>query len=69
MTDRIVSLTVVLEKEVREDDCQAIIDAVKMIKGVGHVTAEVGDVEFYTARAQATIELWKRISELFEEYL
>lgn len=69
MTDRIVSLTVVLDKEIREDDCQAVIDAIKMIKGVGHVTAEVADVEFYTARAQASLELYKRVSKLFKEYL
>lgn len=32
MTDRIHSLTVTLERDMREDDAQALIDAIRMIK-------------------------------------
>lgn len=32
MTDRIKALTVLLEPDVREDDCQEIIRAIQMIR-------------------------------------
>ena len=41
MTDRFHSLTVVLEREIRDDDAEPIIAAIKMIKGVAEVTGEV----------------------------
>lgn len=38
MTDRIRTLTVVLDKDYREDDVQVFVETIKMIKGVGKVT-------------------------------
>ena len=57
MTDRFHSLTVVLEREIRDDDAEPIIAAIKMIKGVAEVTGEVARGEFYAAREQAKLEL------------
>lgn len=37
MTDRYSGFAVVLERDIREDDAQAIIDAIKMIRGVAAV--------------------------------
>ena len=37
MTDRIRSLTVVLEQDTREDDCEQIKSALLMVKGVAEV--------------------------------
>lgn len=34
MTDRVKGFTVVLEKDIRIDDVQHVIDAIQMIKGV-----------------------------------
>lgn len=43
MTDRTINLTVALDREYRDDDAQAIIDAIKMIKGVQYVSHIVFD--------------------------
>jgi hypothetical protein len=37
MTDRLKGLTVVLDKDYRTDDAEAIINAIGMIRGVGKV--------------------------------
>lgn len=57
MTDRIHSLIVVFEKEFREDDTQALIDAIQMLRGVIQVRSIVGTPEHYAAREQAKAEL------------
>lgn len=64
MTDRIKSLTVVLEKDIREDDCEGIIDAIKMIRGVLKVDYEVADHEHHAAKVQARYELQKEMREI-----
>lgn len=42
MTDRHVAYTVILDQEIREDDAEAIVTALKMVKGVIRVAAEGG---------------------------
>lgn len=42
MTDRFHALTVVLEHDMRDDDAQALIDAIKQMRGVLNVRGEVG---------------------------
>ena len=63
MSDRTVHLTVVLDKDYRiEDDAQPIIDAIRMVKGVASVEANVASVETHVAvelaRARLIKELW-----------
>ncbi|MFA7218937.1 MAG: hypothetical protein WC119_00230 [Synergistaceae bacterium] len=48
MTDRIKGLTVTIEN-MREDDAENIINAVRMIKGVVDVNAHVADMDHYMA--------------------
>lgn len=43
MTDRFNALTVVLDREIREDDAEFILNAIRMIKGVQHVEGIVPD--------------------------
>ena len=51
MTDRVQRLHVTLSKEYRTDDVQAIVDAIKMVKGVASVElAEPLDPSDYMAR-------------------
>ena len=57
MTDRVHALTVMLEHEYRDDDVQAIIDAIKMVRGVLKVEPHITDINFHTAREQAKHEL------------
>ena len=63
MTDRIFAYTVILEQEIREDDAEAITQAIKMIKGVAKVVPQVTDAGHYfaveTARRELTEKLWE----------
>lgn len=63
MTDRFFSLTVALEKDIREDDAEHIIKAISMIKGVLEVKGNVSDFSTWTAqervRREFGNELWK----------
>lgn len=43
MTDRIHSITVVLAADIREDDAQILIDAMKQFKGVLSAEGNVSD--------------------------
>jgi hypothetical protein len=61
MTDRIHALTVVLEKDFRDDDCQHIIDAIKMIRHVVSVEAHVSDLDTHTAYVRARADLGERL--------
>lgn len=41
MTDRVSALTITLDHDMRVDDAQVIIDAIRLIRGVGAVTLGV----------------------------
>jgi copper chaperone CopZ len=64
MTDRTRILTVVLDHDYREDDVRAIIDAIKMVKGVAAVDMDVADPEQYMAIETAKRELQTKIYEV-----
>lgn len=57
MTDRFLTLTVVLDRDYRDDDAQSIIDAIKMVKGVLSVKGNVADGSEYMAIERARHEL------------
>jgi hypothetical protein len=62
MTDRYHSLTVVLGKDVREDDCQPLIDAIRHMRGVIDVSGNVSgfdDIGYMRARNELSKKLWK----------
>lgn len=63
MTDRVNSLIVVLEDDVREDDVENWVQAIKMLRGVVSVTKNVSDLESHIAEERArhalTSKLWK----------
>lgn len=65
MTDRFFALTVILNKDIREDDAEAIIQAIQMIKGVGKVQPHISSPEFITAEFRAQNELRDKILEIF----
>jgi len=63
MTDRHIAYTVLLRQPVREDDAEAIIAAIGMIKGVQKVTPVVQDVHqlfnYERVRRELGQKLWK----------
>lgn len=67
MTDRVVSLTVVLDAAYRIDDAQEIMDAIQMLKGVVAVKANVANAEYWTAQASALYDLRAKIWAVLQE--
>lgn len=67
MTDRHFAYTVILQAPIREDDAEAIKQAIFMIKGVAEVIPQVADAEVYfaieTARRQLEDKIWKALQE------
>ena len=57
MSDRTISLTVVLDQVYRVDDAEAIMNAIKMMRGVATVEANVADVNTYVSYSKARTEL------------
>ena len=52
MTDRINGFAVVLEKDLREDDAEALIQAVLQLRGVQTVIPNVAQPDFAGTRAR-----------------
>jgi hypothetical protein len=61
MTDRYNSITVVLERDIRDDDAEPILSAIRMIKGVQSATGNVAEVSDYIAEQRAIRELGQKI--------
>lgn len=66
MTDRVHALTVILDKEYREDDVQHIVDAIKMTKGVLDVQEHITNPDVYYAQETAKNDLRSQILEILK---
>lgn len=64
MSNRINTITVVLEKETREDDCERILEAIRMVRGVLSVEADVADSTDFMAIERARRELGQKMWEI-----
>ena len=64
MTDRFHSLTVVLEKDMRDDDAQGLMDAIRCMRGVFSVTGKVADLDSHMAEDRARHELGAKLLAL-----
>ena len=69
MTDRLHVLTVALQPDLRDDDAQPIIDAIKQLRGVVGVTPHVVDHNQWSARQQTRHELGSSIYAVFRAVL
>ncbi len=69
MTDRVRHLTVILDRDIREDDVQPVMAAVSMIQGVANVAAGKLGVGDYLARETARLELRRKIYDALDELL
>ncbi len=67
MSDRINTITVVLQKDVRDDDCEHICNALAMVKGVLSVKPHVADSDSYMAEARANAKYVERILKAIHE--
>lgn len=65
MTDRFNALVVVLDRDIRSDDAEPLIAAIKMLRGVLSVTPHASDMNDHIAemriRNELTEKIWKAL--------
>lgn len=61
MTDRFNTITVVLEKEMRDDDAEATLAAIRQIRGVLDAKGNVSDMTEWMAETRARRELGEKL--------
>lgn len=67
MTDRVKGLFVTLDKDIRVDDVQHIVDAIKMMRHVADVQNEVVDFQDYYARSRVAYKVREKLYKLASE--
>lgn len=66
MSDRINTITVVLERDIRDDDCKHVLHAMRMIKGVLRVKANVASPQDYMAEERAIRKLEGQLRDVLK---
>lgn len=61
MTDRYNTLTVVLEHDIREDDAEVLLSAIRQLRGVLSVTGNVADTTAHMAEERARHKLGQEL--------
>lgn len=69
MTDRVKGFTVTLEHDIRIDDVEVILNAVRMIKGVAHVEPSISTHEDHMASERLKWELRDKFYDFMKENL
>lgn len=64
MTDRVHSLIVVLDHDIRVDDVESITNAIGMLKGVLTVSGKISDLTSHMAEERARYELGQKIFDV-----
>jgi len=62
MTDRLKGATVVFTADIRDDDAESILNAIRMIKGVLAVTGVLSDSDDWMNRRRIQAEMRQRVS-------
>lgn len=63
MTDRVRSITVALDHDIREDDVQLLVDAIRMMRHVSAVTTNVVSPNDWATEMNVKMEVRKKLSE------
>ncbi len=64
MTARYNALTVVLEQDIRDDDAERLLDAIRMLRGVAGVSGNVASIESHVAEMRARMELGRKLMDI-----
>ncbi len=64
MGDRIRALTVALESDVASEDCERLVEAIRLIRGVRGVTMHPANIADYVAEERARYEWQKKFHDL-----
>lgn len=66
MTNRVNAFIVILERDIREDDAESTLNAIKQIRGVLKVKPHLADGEEAIAEARVRADLIGRIFDLLK---
>lgn len=69
MTDHVKGFTVTLAKDIRIDDIEYIMNAIKMIKGVQHVEPSIATPFDHTAQIRVKADLKEKFYKFMQENL
>lgn len=61
MTDRVNALTVVLDRDIRVDDVEAIANAIRQLRHVADVVQNVASMSDHIAETRAKMDLEKKL--------
>lgn len=67
MTDRVKGFTVTLKKDIRIDDVEPIMNAIRMIQGVVHVEPSITTSEDHMNRQRVKNELLTKLFKILHE--
>lgn len=67
MTDRVKGLYVALTKEIRIDDVQCVVEAIKMIKCVADVKENISNPDDYFNRKRVKEEIREAILQVYND--
>jgi len=67
MADRLNALTVSLDRDIREDDAEVIINAIKAIRGVNGVTGNIVDPDSFVAQLRANSLVKEKLFALMDD--
>jgi len=66
MTDRLKGCVVSFEKDIRKDDAEYILNAIKMIKGVNSVETSIANYEDWMNRDRVKFEIRQKIYDIWD---
>ncbi len=69
MTDRVNALLVVLEANVRDDDIEPLVEAIRQMRNVQSVELNVADADAYIAESRAKIQIISEINLLLQRMM
>ena len=64
MTDRVNALIVTLHKDIRDDDVEPLMDAIRQFRCVLQVDPNIRDIDSHVAQVRARSELGSKIMEV-----
>lgn len=67
MTDRHAGYVVVLATDMRDDDAEAVLTALRMVKGVASVEPVVADIALHIAEARANQKWVRRLMDFVDD--
>ena len=67
MSDRYNALIVVLERDLKDEDAEPLIQAIKQFRGVLSVTPNVSDATAHLAEERARLDLANRLWQVLRE--